>query len=110
MSKITYYRGTTFPIAVTYTPPAGIAGATALFTVKTSQSDTDPVDAAAIVKKDITLTGNAGSSQIAPGDVADTVTPGTYFYDLKVLDANGAIYPIAADKFELKATPTNRLT
>lgn len=110
MAKITYTRGTTFPITVTYVPPASVAGQTALFTVKTTQFDTSSTDTTAILKKDIALTSNTGTGIILPTDIADTVVPGNYYYDVKVLDTSGAIYPITTDKFQLVATPTNRLT
>jgi hypothetical protein len=113
MGKIIYQRGTSYGIAVNYTNANGVHGVTAMFTVKENEFDADTADATAILKKDVGLasgTPDMGNIAINPADIADSVTPGKKFYDVKVLDANGAIYKIDEGTFELKASPTNRLS
>lgn len=110
-TTITYYRGTTSSWTINYSNANGVAGSTALFTVKANPGyDSDATDASAIVKHSVSLTANTGSLIISPSDIADSVAPGTYYYDIKVIDADGDIYPIVTGQFILKATPTNRLS
>lgn len=108
MGKITYNRNTTYSLGVIYTNTNGVLGSKALFTVKPTQYDSDALDATSILLKDITLTANTGSTTINPTDLDDTILPGTYYYDFKVLDTSGAIYMIDSGKFVLVANPTNR--
>ena len=110
MGKISYTRGTTYTIGVTYANANGVVGQTVMFTAKTVQYDSDTADATAIFKQDQTLVSNAATITISPSSIAPTVAPGNYHYDVKVLDVSGEIYPIDSGVFTLKATPTNRLT
>jgi hypothetical protein len=110
MGKLSYDRGTTYTIGITYTNENGIAGQTAMFTIKTGQNDSDSTDGAAIFKQDASMSGGAATISITPSSIADSVSPGKYYYDVKVLDTSGAIYLIDSGRFTLEATPTNRLT
>lgn len=112
MGKITYPRGTSYSITITYSNANGVHGVTAMFTVKENEFDSDATDAAAILKKDVGLASgvtDSGDIAINPADIPDSVDPGKKFYDVKVLDANGAIYKIDSGVFDLTASPTNRL-
>lgn len=97
-------------MTINYSNANGIAGKTAMFTVKPTQYDSTANDSTAILQKDVTLTNNTGNLVINPADIPDTVTPQTYYYDIKVLDTSGAIYQIAQGNFVLSAWPTNRET
>jgi hypothetical protein len=109
-STITYYRSTFFSIEVEVTPPDGLTAAEALFTVKAEKFDDSATDTTAIIKKDVTLSGNAGMIEIDNGDVADMVEPGTYYYSIHIRMDNNDVYPFAAGKFKLVADSTNRET
>jgi len=113
MAKITYQRNTTYTITHIYQKDGVLssAGHLLLFTVKQSQYDADSSDTAAIVKKSITMSGPTNNIIINPGDIADSVPPGTYYFDLLVVESTGpppVIYPAASGKFILTAQPTNR--
>lgn len=115
MGKFTVNRGTTFTIDIIYKKngaAASLAGATIRFTVKSSEFDSSTTDATALVVKDISSHTDApnGLSKIIldPVDTA-TLTPGKYYYDLKVSEASGAIYKIDEGTLTLDGSPTNRL-
>ena len=114
-NKLEVNRGTTYVITVNYQQDgvaADLTGATVFFTVKTAQYSTDATDADALVSKDVISHTNptAGITQITldPVDTA-TITPGKYFYDIKVLDSDGDIYKIDEGKIVIDGSPTNRL-
>lgn len=112
MGKIVYNRGTTYVVTHNYTGP--VIGVTLYFTVKTVEFDSDATDTATAVltPKNVTMSGTTFPQQtiitITPTDVADTVDPGDYFYDIKVLDSSGSVYLCDSGTFTLNATPTNR--
>jgi hypothetical protein len=110
MGKITYERGTTYTITHTYQKNGvdSTDGATLFFTVKSDQYDTSTDDSTAIVKKTVTMSGATNTFTIDPTDVADTVDPGDYYYDMKVKETGGAIYGVDSGTFKLIAQPTNR--
>lgn len=107
-TSITYYRSTSFSFEATPTPPDGLTVSSGLFTVKENQYDTDATDATAIIKKSVAAVAGVCEFNIAPGDVADTVEPGAYWYSIHIVLSDGKIYPFASGKFNLKATSTNR--
>jgi hypothetical protein len=113
MAQLKINRGTTFPITFTY-KKSGVAtslvGAIVRFTMKPSEYDTDTSDTTASVKKNIT-TGTALGVAVINIDPADTqsLAPGTYFYDIKVQEASGAIYKVDEGKIKLDGSPTNRI-
>lgn len=113
MAKLSYRRGTTYNITYNYTPPTGAPdGAKALFSAKT-QIDDDPTDTvnAIMTPKNVVMTNNSCVITIKPNDVADTIDAAkNYFFDIKVLDANGDVWPGVSGTFELDVTATNRLT
>jgi hypothetical protein len=115
MGKFTVNRGTTFSLDVIYKKngvAASLAGATIRFTMKAVEYDTDTSDAGAAVVKNITahVSESEGLSNITlnPADTA-TLTPGTYFYDIKVKESLGAVYKLDEGKITLDGSPTNRL-
>ena len=108
MSTRIYRRNTSKTITVNYNPLNGINGVKVFFTVKAEKYDTSATDATAIIKQDVTLTGNTGVIDLNPSTVADTVEPGKYYFDISVLDAAGEIYSIDSGVFTLTAGVTNR--
>lgn len=113
MSQLKISSGTTFPISVTF-QRNGVAetlvGATVRFTVKTSEHSTDTTDSDASIIKNLTSGTAEGLIVITilPEDTA-TLTPGKYFYDIKVETATGDIYKIDEGTIKLDGSPTNRL-
>lgn len=112
MGKITYARGTTYSITHNYTGP--ILGATLYFTVKNVEFDTDGTDVSnsILTPKNLPMSGSTfpqtTTITIGPFDIADTVVPSDYFYDIKVLDTSGNVYLCDSGTFTLTASPTNR--
>lgn len=113
MAKLSYVRGTTYNMTFNYTPPTGAPdGATALFTVKTEiDNDITDLENDILVPKNVAMTDNSCVITIDPDDVGMAHDPsGGYVWDIKVLDADGNIYPAVSGKFELDVTATNRIT
>jgi hypothetical protein len=116
MGKLTINRGTTFTIGITYQKngvASTLVGATIRFTVKTSEFDTSVTDSTAVITKNVTshIDATNGKSMITlnPTDTA-TLTPGKYYYDIKVAEASGTIYKIDEGTLILDGSPTNRLS
>lgn len=113
MANLNYVRGTTYSMTFNYTPPTGAAdGATALFTVKTEiDNDITDITNDIMAPKNVPMTDNSCVITINPGDVGMThEKAGNYVWDIKVLDADGHIYPAVSGKFGLDVTATNRIT
>jgi hypothetical protein len=114
MATLKIDRGTTFPITVNYTR-GGVAttlvGATVRFTMKSEEYTNDFDDSDASVQKNVTNGTAEGSATITlnPADTAQ-LTPGDYFYDIKVQESGGSIYKIDEGKVVLGGSPTNRLS
>lgn len=113
MASLAYVRGTTYKMTFNYTPAAGDPdGETALFTVKT-EIDNDITDLVndILVPKDVPMVDNSCVIEIEPDDVGMAIDKGAnYVWDIKVLDADGNIYPAVSGKFKLDVTATNRIT
>jgi hypothetical protein len=116
MATIKINRGTTFSITYNYLEngvPVSLVGATVRFTIKSTESDQDSSDAAAILRKNITTGSAAGIATItiAPSDLVLT-PPGNYYYDIKVDKASNGVtvYKTDEGKIKLDGSPTNRLT
>jgi len=112
MATLAINRGTTYTIGVEYQKdgePATLVGATVRFTVKTEEWDDDMDDSDASILKNVTDGTSAGLATITidPEDTA-TLTPGNYYYDIKVEEAGGEIYKIDEGKIKLDGSPTNR--
>jgi len=113
MADLAYVRGTTYKMTFNYTPPEGAPdGDTALFTVKTEiDNDLTDLQNDILTPKNVAMTDNSCEITIAPGDVGMAHDPGrNYVWDIKVLDADGNIYPAVSGKFKLDVTATNRIT
>ncbi len=113
MARLTINRGTTYTIDYAYLRngvAATLVGATVRFTIKSSEYDTDTADATASVIKNVTngTAGGLATITINPADTA-TLTPGKYFYDIKVEEADGDIYKTDEGQIKLDASPTNRM-
>lgn len=114
MATLKVNRGTTYTIGVNYQrngEAATLVGATVRFTMKDEEYDTSTDDTTAVVKKNVTdgTSGGVATITIDPSDTS-TLTPGTYFYDIKVEDADGNVYKIDEGKIKLDGSPTNRLS
>lgn len=113
MSQLKIDRGTTYTRTLTY-KENGVAttlvGATVRFTVKSAEYDTDADDSDASIIKNVT-DGTSGGVAVITIDPADTaeLTPGKYFYDIKVEKATGEIYKVDEGSIKLDGSPTNRL-
>lgn len=114
MAQLKINRGTTYTINFAY-QRNGVAetlvGATVRFTIKTSEYDDSSTDSTAVVLKNITngTSGGLATISIGPEDTA-TLTPGKYFYDIKVEEAGGSLYKCDEGTIKLDGSPTNRLT
>jgi hypothetical protein len=116
MSKQKINRGTTYAMTVNYLVNGAattLVGATVRFTMKTAEYDTSTTDSTASVVKNITTgtSGGVATITINPADTA-TLTPGTYYYDIKVdVASNGVtVYKIDEGTIILDGSPTNRLS
>lgn len=114
MSQLKIDRGTTYTLSVNYQrngEAATLVGATVRFTMKTTEYDDDTDDSDASLVKNVTDGTADGTAAITidPDDTA-TLTPGKYFYDIKVEDADGNVYKIEEGTIKLDGSPTNRLS
>lgn len=114
MAQLRINRGTTYTLDITYQrngEAATLVGATVRFTMKMSEFDTSADDSTASVLKNVTDGTAEGEATISidPDDTA-TLTPGKYFYDIKVEDADNNIYKIDEGTVKLDGSPTNRLS
>lgn len=112
MAVLVVNRGTTFNITVRYSHngvPASLVGATVRFTMKNVEYSPDMADADAILKLDVTNGTADGVAVItlAPADTAG-LTPGEFFYDIKVEEVGGDVFKIIEGRLRLDASPTNR--
>jgi hypothetical protein len=113
MAKLNINRGTTYVRSGTYSVDGeltSLVGATIRFTVKTTEYSTDATDTDAVISKDVTSGTAEGAYEIElePADTA-TLTPGKYYYDTKVENADGTIYKLDEGQIKLDGSPTNRL-
>lgn len=116
MAKLKINRGTTYTINFVYqvdSVATSLVGATVRFTMKTSEYSTDATDADAVVIKNITSGNSSGEATITinPADTA-TLTPGKYYYDIKVDVASDGVtvYKMDEGTVVLDGSPTNRLS
>lgn len=113
MAKLLINRGTNYDRTINYAVD-GVAttlvGATVRFTMKSAEYDADTADTSGLIVKNITTGTSAGVAVISiiPTDTA-TLTPGPYFYDIKVQNVAGKIYKIDEGTIILDGSPTNRL-
>lgn len=114
MAQLKINRGTTYTINFTYLRngvATSLVGATVRFTIKSSEYDSSTDDSTAVVLKNIT-TGNSSGEATITLDPADTstLTPGKYFYDIKVKESGGSVYKTDEGTVKLDGSPTNRLS
>ena len=105
-------RGTTYSIGYQHQingVNSTLVGATVRFTVKTVEFDDSTDDSTALVTKNVTTGDSSGAATITinPADTG-TITPGKYYYDIKVEGVDGSIYKMAEGRFILDGSPTNR--
>ena len=116
MGKLNINRGTLYSITFNYKKNGvaeSLVGSTVRFTIKDTEYDSDASDTSAEVVKNVTDGTVAGTCTITidPSDTA-TLTPGKYFYDIKVdEDSDGAnVYKVDSGTVKISGTPTNRLS
>lgn len=114
MATLKINRGTTYRRTGTVSidgEATSLVGATIRFTAKDEEYDTDTDDTNAEIKKNVE-DGDADGNYEIVLEPADThnLTPGTYFYDIKVEFPDGSIYKIDEGKIKLDGSPTNRLS
>jgi len=118
VAKLKINRGTNYNITVNYKVndvATTLVGATLFFTMKTGEWDTDLTDATAsfsVTKTTYTATGDdaangVGVIGLVPTDT-QSLTPGAYYYDIKVKNAAGEIYKLDEGIILLDGSPTNR--
>jgi len=117
VNKITVNRGTTYSIGITYKEDgvaADITGSSILFTVKSDEYDADTADATALVSKTVTShtdpTNGLSAITLSPTDTRG-VTPGNYYYSIKIDKAGDdvTVYELDEGRFILDGDPTNRV-
>lgn len=113
MAKIKIIRGDTRTITATMKDSNGdaidLTGGTLMLTVNSSASPSD--DTGAAVEKDITSFDNPTTGiQDITLTSADTnsLTPGTYYYDIQFVSSAGVVTSIAQDKFIITADISRR--
>lgn len=113
---LTQNRGTTYTIDGVYKEDgvvADITGATVRFTVKTTEYDSSATDTTALISKNVSSFSNPTAGEytitIDPSDT-QTVTPGQYYYSIKIQLASGAVYELAEGRYIIDGDPTNRLS
>jgi len=112
VAQLKINRGTTYTINFAYQrngEAETLVGATVRFTMKPNEYDDDADDSDASVHKDVTTGDADGLAEIVidPSDTA-TLTPGKYYYDIKVEEAGGEIYKVDEGTVRLDGSPTNR--
>ena len=111
MSLLKVNKGTTYVITYNH-EENGVAktlvGATVRFTVKDEEWDTDATDSVAEITKDVTDGTSAGVATITLTDTDTDITPGKYYYDIKVEDSDGNIYKTVEGRLKIDGSPTNR--
>lgn len=88
-----------------------LTGATVFFTAK-SAIDADATDAEAVISVEVTdHTDPTNGTTVIPLTATDTtVTPGTYYYDIQVKEADGTITSIPVRKLVVVGDVTRRTT
>lgn len=114
MAQLKINRGTTYTIDFNYQRngvATSLVGATVRFTMKPSEYDTSADDSSASVLKNVSDGDSSGSATISidPTDTSE-LTPGKYFYDIKVQESGGNIYKVDEGTVKLDGSPTNRLS
>jgi len=115
-TKYVIKRGQSYDFGITYKKngvAASLVGATIYFTIKNVEYDSNTSDTSATIKKDVTshVDAAAGLSNVHldPSDtLSPLVTPGDYFFDIWVKEADGSRYPIIESTLTIDGSPTNR--
>jgi len=113
MAKIKLIRGDTRTITATMKDSDGnaidLTGGTLMFTANSSSSPSD--DTGAAVEKDVTSFDNptTGIQDITlTSSDTNSLTPGTYYYDIQFVSSAGVVTSIAQDKFIINADISRR--
>lgn len=112
MTKLTIKRGTTYGFTVNYerNGDPDITGATIYFTMKSVEYDSDDDDSDAVISKTITIhtnpTEGTSSFELTPEDTY--IDPTSYYFDIRIKDADDKVYPIDEGRIKIDGSPTNR--
>ncbi len=109
VQDISWIRGDTFPITLTFTDDAGtavdITGYTVYFTMKRSEEDAD--SAAVLAKTITTLTDPTnGITSFTLSAAEMKVLRGVYYYDIQIKNVSAQIFTILKGLFTLGADIT----
>lgn len=111
-TKLIVYRGITYTISGNYQEDGvatDITGSAIRFTVKEDEWDTDADDSDALIfKSGSIVSASGGTYAISLSDIDTYLTPGSYYWDIKIELASGTIHRLEGGIFILKGTPTNR--
>lgn len=117
MAKLKFDRGTTYARTITYKKNGVIVpltGMTVFFTMKSEEYDGDAADGSALVMKNMANLSDTDAAEgraivtILPNDTKD-ITPGDYFYDIKIREDADHIYKVDEGTITLDGSPTNRV-
>ena len=110
-------RGTKYAIAGAYTDddgdPVNITASEVFFTVKSTQYDVDADDSDATIKKSGTIvSGPAGTYAITLTPTDTYVTPGRYYYSIKIdITGDGSdVKLLASGRVKVVGNTTNRVS
>lgn len=105
-------RGTTYVISGTYKEggvAADITGSAIRFTAKSVEWDASATDStASITKSGVLVSPTAGTYTITLTDVDTYITPGNYYYSIKIELASGVIHKLVEGRLKIDGDPTNR--
>lgn len=114
MAHLKINRGTTYSITYNHIfndVATSLVGSTVRFTIKSTEYDTDADDSDALVAKNVTNGTSGGVATITLSPTETYITPGKYFYDIKVdVASDGAtIYKMDEGTVTVDGSPTNRV-
>lgn len=114
-TKISLYRGATYPSVYQHTDGDGVelplTGCTVFFTIKSAKYDEDSTDATAIFTATVTshtdaAAGLTGWDTLIPSVGVD---PGKYYFDICVQDSGGEkLPPVIIGECQILGKRTNR--
>jgi hypothetical protein len=105
MSRITYYRGDTYPIELTITDvsgnPVDLSGVTFKMTVNSDKTPVDDSTKLFQVNGVLDYLPTTGKVYFTPTALNTALSPGKYYYDIQMLSPNGNIRTLVKDEFRI---------
>jgi hypothetical protein len=107
-NRLSFYKENTVTIDLNFTD-VDLTGATVYFTLK-SDYDDDATDSTALISKDVTVHTNptAGETAVILTPTDTNITPGNYYYDVKLEKASGEQQTIQIGRCKVLPAVTNR--